>query len=120
MAASPRSRASRTQRIAPIWRTPGGSAPRTRSWKAVQRSRLCGAAAASARALYSHHQAGALRSSFLLSSNARTVALFISMLATSPIYFFCYEGVALSLVLVATLAQQRRRNRALLRALGQT
>lgn len=90
--------------------------------EAVLRSRLCGAAvaAASARALYSHHQAGALRSSFLLSSNARTVALFISMLATSPLYFFCYESVALSLVLVATLAQQRRRNRALLRALGQT
>jgi len=74
---------------------------------------------AATRTLYRKHQAGGLRGSFLLSSNDRTVALFVSMLAGSPLYFFCYEIVGLSLLLGATLIQQRRRNAALVAALGQ-
>ena len=88
---------------------------------AALRSRAHGGpeALAAMRTLYREHQAHALRSSFPLSSNARTVALFASMLAGSPLYFFCYEVIGLSLVLIATLIQQRRCDAALLSALAQ-
>jgi phosphatidylglycerophosphate synthase len=78
-----------------------------------------GVEAARTKGLYRQYQANAIRTSFPLSANARTIALFVSMLFGTPLYFFLYEVVVLSLVLVATLAWQRRCNARLLEALSQ-
>lgn len=75
---------------------------------------------ANTRELYRTYQARALRNSFPLSANARTIALFLSMLAGSPLFFFCYEIFGLSLFLLATLWRQRHCNSALLRTLDHT
>jgi hypothetical protein len=75
--------------------------------------------AASTRELYRAYQAPALRSSYPLSANARTIALFLSMLAGSPVFFFCYEIFGLSFFMVVTLWWQRRCNTALFRTLDQ-
>lgn len=53
-----------------------------------------------------------LRSTYLLSANYRTLALGISMFAGSPLYFFAFEAIGLSLVLiVSTLTAARAARR---------
>ncbi|MEO1222193.1 MAG: CDP-alcohol phosphatidyltransferase family protein, partial [Pseudomonadota bacterium] len=49
-----------------------------------------------------------IRSTYLLSANYRTIALGISMLAGSAIYFFIFEAVFLSLVLAVSLRMTSR------------
>ena len=44
-----------------------------------------------------------LRSTYLLSANYRTIALGASMLAGSPLYFFAFEAIGLTLVLFASI-----------------
>lgn len=45
-----------------------------------------------------------LRSTYLLSANYRTIVLGIAMLAGSPIYFFVFEAVLLTAVLLVSIA----------------
>jgi len=54
-----------------------------------------------------------------LSANARTIAIAIalSMLAGSPLYFFLYEAVGLTLVLLWSLRVQTKTDAALAKAL---
>lgn len=54
-----------------------------------------------------------LRLQTLLGPNLRTVALGLSMAAGSPIWFFLFEIVPLNLLLAASLAAQRRCDRAI-------
>jgi len=59
-----------------------------------------------ARSLYRDTQIGAIRAAGPLSANARTIAIALSMLAGSPIYFFVYEIVGLSLAMAWSLRVQ--------------
>ena len=77
-----------------------------------------GDAASRARALYRVHQRRAIAAAAPLSANARTIALGLSMAAGSPLYYFVYETVGLSLVLLWSLRVQRRADAALLQALA--
>lgn len=44
-----------------------------------------------------------LRSTYLLSANYRTVAMAVSLLAGSPIYFFAFEAIGLTVVLAVSI-----------------
>lgn len=72
-----------------------------------------------ARAAYRAGQAKALRAARPLSANARTIALGLSMTAGSPLYFFAYEIVGLSLVLAWSLWVQADADAVSARALVQ-
>ncbi|MEM1051518.1 MAG: CDP-alcohol phosphatidyltransferase family protein [Pseudomonadota bacterium] len=52
-----------------------------------------------------------LRSTYLLSANYRTLVCGISMLAGSPLYFFMFEAVGLTLVLVISILTASRATR---------
>lgn len=52
-----------------------------------------------------------LRSTYLLSANYRTLAFGVSMLSGSPLYFFAFEAVGLSLVLVVSIFTAARATR---------
>lgn len=49
-----------------------------------------------------------LRSTYLLSANYRTLALGVSMLAGTPLYFFAFEAIGLTVVLVASIITAAR------------
>ncbi|HEY3697177.1 CDP-alcohol phosphatidyltransferase family protein [Phenylobacterium sp.] len=70
------------------------------------------------RLLYRRIQAPAVNAAAPLSANARTIAIGVSMLAGTPLYFFVYESVGLSLFLLWSLRLQAQADRALLAALG--
>jgi hypothetical protein len=70
------------------------------------------------RALYRRHQRRAIAATAPLSANARTVALALSMALGSPLYYFAYEAVGLTLVLAWSLRVQRQADAALLEALA--
>jgi phosphatidylglycerophosphate synthase len=59
-----------------------------------------------------------IRSSFWLSGNTRTMAIFVSLLAGSPAWFFLFEVTALNLALVWITVVRGRRNAALVRELS--
>ena len=71
--------------------------------------------AGKARALYRAAHQPIVKARSLLSSNHRTIAGFISVLAGTPLYFFLYEITVLSGAMLWFNAQQRRRNVQLLR-----
>jgi hypothetical protein len=75
------------------------------------------AAEAQARDLYRSVQVRAIKAAAPLSANARTFAIGLSMLAGTPLYFFIYESVGLSLVLLWSLGVQARADVALREAL---
>jgi hypothetical protein len=77
-----------------------------------------GEAASQMRALYRQLQRRAIAAAAPLSANARTIALGLSMTAGSPLYYFAYEAVGLTLVLVWSLRVQRQADAALLTALA--
>ena len=58
------------------------------------------------RALYRQVQVAAIRPAVPLSANARSLAIALSMLAGSPLYFFLYEIVGLTLLMFWTLRVQ--------------
>ena len=70
-----------------------------------------------ARLTYRAAQIGALRTAMPLSANARTIAIGLSMLAGSPVYFFVYEAVGLTALMVWSLQVQARTDAALIRDL---
>lgn len=76
-----------------------------------------GEAASRTRALYRLHQRRAIAAAAPLSANARTVALALSMALGSPLYYFVFETVGLTLVLLWSLGVQQRADAALLAAL---
>lgn len=65
------------------------------------------------RASAAHHLRPLIGRRAMLGSNHRTIALGLSMLAGSPLYFFVYEAVLLNLVLVGSLMAQARAARAI-------
>jgi hypothetical protein len=65
------------------------------------------------RALYRSLQVRAIKSTVPLSANARTWALALSMLAGTPLYFFVYECLGLTLFLFWSLRTQARADAAL-------
>src|SRR5690606_3481476 len=68
--------------------------------------------AETARALYrDRHRGGVKRASFL-STNYETLAIFLSLLAGSPIYFLVFQITVLNLVLWLSVRAQDRANRA--------
>ena len=69
------------------------------------------------RALYREAQIKVIRASMPLSANARTIAIGLSMLAGSPLYFFVYEALGLTLLMLWTLRVQARTDAGLLRLL---
>ena len=77
-----------------------------------------GDAAASARAVYRAAHAGLVKASSWLSSNNRTIAAFLAVLAMRPAWFFIYELTALNLALVTVLAVRAARNRRVSAALA--
>lgn len=66
-----------------------------------------------ARALYASVHRRLVKRASWLGALHETQAIFISMLAGSPIYFFVYELVVLNAVMIWSLASQRRANKAL-------
>lgn len=70
-----------------------------------------------ARALYRSHQIRALKQASFLSMNTQTVALFLSMLAGSPLYIFLFGAVAQNAVLFFCRRAQTSTYAALLREL---
>lgn len=52
-----------------------------------------------------------LRSTYLLSANYRTLALGASMFAGTPLYFFAFEAIGLTLVLIASIITAARTTR---------
>ena len=79
-----------------------------------------GAPAADARARYRASQAPLVKRSAILSSNTRTLAAFLSMLAGSPIWFFAFTLVVQTMAMVLMLIIRARNNRSLAAALGDT
>ena len=77
-----------------------------------------GDTAASARAAYRAAHAGLVKASSWLSSNNRTIAAFLAVLAMRPAWFFIYELTALNLALVTVLAVRAARNRRVSAALA--
>ena len=74
-----------------------------------------GEAAATARADYRRAHLFVVKRSGLLSSNSRTIAAFLAVLAKMPAAFFIYEITVLNGVLVAVLLFRGARNRQLAR-----
>ena len=77
-----------------------------------------GERASQTRALYRARQRRAVAAAAPLSANARTIALGLSMAAGSPLYYFAYETVGLTLVLAWSLYVQRQADAALLEGLA--
>jgi phosphatidylglycerophosphate synthase len=77
-----------------------------------------GETASRTRALYRSHQRRAIAAAAPLSANARTLALALSMALGSPLYYFAYETVGLTLLLVWSLRVQRQADAAVLEALA--
>jgi len=73
-----------------------------------------GERAAEIRALYRGQQRRAIAAAAPLSANARTIALGLSMVVGSPLYYFVYETLGLSLILFRSLRVQREVDAALL------
>lgn len=73
--------------------------------------------AARARELYRHRQLALVQLASLLSLNNATLALFVSMLAGSPFYFFLFEAVVMNAVLWFCQRSQTHSYAALLREL---
>jgi phosphatidylglycerophosphate synthase len=71
-----------------------------------------------ARALYREYHQPIVKGRALLSSNHRSTAGFVSVLAGTPLYFFLYEIIVLNAAMFWFNARQRRRNVPLLRALN--
>lgn len=69
--------------------------------------------ATAARNLYANAQRGLVKRASWLGALHETQAIFVSMLAGSPIFFFTYEVVVLNLVVIWSLRAQRRVNAAL-------
>jgi phosphatidylglycerophosphate synthase len=78
------------------------------------------ASASAARGLYGKLFAPLVRSSFWLSGNTRTVAVFVSMMAGSPVWFFLFETTVLNLALGRVMVLRQRRNMLLMHSLGAT
>ena len=76
-----------------------------------------GDGASRTRALYRSHQRRAIAAAAPLSANARTIALGLSMALGSPLYYFAYETVGLTLALFWSLHVQRQADAALLEVL---
>jgi phosphatidylglycerophosphate synthase len=72
------------------------------------------ATAARARALYRESHQPVVKARAMLSSNHRTLAGFVSILAGSPLYFFLYEITVLNAAMLGFNARQKDRNKALL------
>ncbi len=70
-----------------------------------------------ARLMYRTAQLKVLRIASPLSANARTIAIALSMLAGSPLYFFVYETVGLTALMLWSLHVQARADAALIREL---
>ncbi|HWA61477.1 MAG TPA: CDP-alcohol phosphatidyltransferase family protein [Caulobacteraceae bacterium] len=77
-----------------------------------------GERAAEARAIYRDRHAGLVKASSWLSSNNRTIAAFLAVLASQPSWFFLYELSVLNVALVAVLVARARRNAAVAKALA--
>ena len=73
-----------------------------------------GAPAAAARDLYRQRQRPMVRRAFWLSTNYETLAIFLSLLAGSPVYFLVFQLTVLNLVLAGVVTAQRRSYAALL------
>jgi len=71
-----------------------------------------------ARALYRGYQRPVIAAAAPLSANSRTIALGVSMAIGSPLYYFAYETIGLSLVLFWSFHMQRRADAALLERLS--
>jgi phosphatidylglycerophosphate synthase len=71
-----------------------------------------------ARALYRKFHQPIVKRRALLSSNHRTVAGFVSVLAGSPFYFFLYEMTVLNVAMALFNARQKKRNAQLLTELS--
>jgi len=71
-------------------------------------------------ASYRENNLSAVRQWGVLSSNTRTVALFIACLAGNPLYFLGFEILVLNGVLLGLMARQRQRNEALYEELAPT
>jgi phosphatidylglycerophosphate synthase len=72
------------------------------------------AAGPRARALYRDYHQPVVKARALLSSNHRTIAGFVSVLAGSPLYFFLYEIIVLNAAMLGFNARQKDRNKSLL------
>ena len=70
--------------------------------------------------LYQELFAPLIRSSFWLSGNTRTIAVFLSMLAGSPAWFFVFETTVLNLALLRIILARRRLNAAMVREIAAT
>ena len=68
----------------------------------------CGPREAEARALYRSVMQPLVKRASLLSANWRTVAVFFSMLAGSPLWYLLWELVALNIAMVLLVAAERR------------
>lgn len=66
--------------------------------------------AEAARALYRQAKAPAVKRASWLGENHKTMALFVSMLLGTPLYFLVYVGVALNVVLILDIRAQTRLN----------
>lgn len=70
-----------------------------------------GPKAARARAIYQVHMQPVVKRASLLSANWRTLAVFLSVLAGSPLWYLLWELVALNLALIVLPAAERRAGR---------
>lgn len=71
-----------------------------------------------ARAAIRRHSKPMLKSLSLLGANYRTIALGVSMLAGSPLYFFLYEAIALNLMLLRSVRTSKKSTRRLIAELS--
>lgn len=76
------------------------------------------AEAAEARSVYRALQARAISAAAPLSANLRSIAIAVSMLAGSPLYFFLFEILGLTAVLMWSLRVQARSDAAVVKALA--
>ena len=73
-----------------------------------------GPEATAARTLYRERQRPMVRQAFWLSTNYETLAIFLSMLAGSPVYFLVFQITVLNLVLAQVVLTQARSYRSML------
>ena len=84
----------------------------------IPRLQAGGDTAATARAAYRAAHMGLVKASSWLSSNNRTMAAFLAVLAMRPAWFFIYEITALNLTLALVLVVRGANNRRLAAALA--
>jgi phosphatidylglycerophosphate synthase len=84
----------------------------------IPRLQAGGDTAAAARGAYRAAHMSLVKASSWLSSNNRTMAAFLAVLAMRPAWFFLYEITALNLALVAVLLVRGAKNRTLAAALA--